>query len=122
MTTWVPRLPANSRLAAERVLACDAALLVRGGAERQVGLAEEAVVGDDAVAGGEDVGKVGAHLAVDDDRVLDVRVQRRLRGELAVGSHADDDEDDVGGIADRLGFRGCVPRRRGVRRRSGRRG
>ena len=48
---------------AERVLAGDAALLVRGGAERQVGLAEQPVVGDDAVAGGEHVGEAGPHAA-----------------------------------------------------------
>src|SRR6185312_1873637 len=53
--------------AAEGVLAGDAALLVGGGAERQVGLAEQPVVGDDAVPGGEDVGKVRPHAAVDVD-------------------------------------------------------
>ena len=52
--------------AAERVLAGDPALLVGGRAEREVAGAEEAVVGDDAVAGGEYVGQVRAHLAVDE--------------------------------------------------------
>ena len=41
--------------AAAGVLPGDAALLVGGGAERQVGLAEQPVVGDHAVAGGVDV-------------------------------------------------------------------
>ena len=54
---------------AQRVLAGDPALLVRGGAERQVGLAEQPVVGDDAVTGGEDVRQVGPHPPVDGDRV-----------------------------------------------------
>ena len=68
LTTWVPRLPANSRLPAERVLARDAALLVRGGAERQVGLAEQPVMGDHAVPGGEHVGEIGPHAPVHGDR------------------------------------------------------
>src|SRR6476659_6240540 len=42
-------------VAAEGVLPGDPALLVGGGAERQVRLAEEPVVGDHAVPGGEDV-------------------------------------------------------------------
>ena len=41
----------------ERILASDPALLMRGGAERQIGLAEQAVVRDDAVTGGEHVGR-----------------------------------------------------------------
>ena len=43
------------------VLPGDPALLVRGGAERQVGLAEQPVVGDHAVPGGVDAGQAGAH-------------------------------------------------------------
>jgi hypothetical protein len=64
-TTWVPRLPANSRFPPSGVLPGDPALLVRGGAQRQVGLAEQPVVGDDAVPGGEHVGQAGPHAAVD---------------------------------------------------------
>ena len=67
-----------------------------GGAERQVGGAEQAVVGDDAVAGGEHVGEVGAHLAVDGDRALGAELGAGGGGKLAVGAHADDDEHDVG--------------------------
>jgi copper chaperone CopZ len=50
--------------AAERVLPGDASLLVGGGAERKVGLAGQPVMGDDAVAGGEDAGHGGVHLPV----------------------------------------------------------
>lgn len=45
----------EARVAADRVLARDAALLVGGGAQRQVGDAEQPVVGHDAVAGSPDV-------------------------------------------------------------------
>jgi len=55
------------------------------------------VVGDDAVAGREDVGEVGAHLAVDHDCVLDAKLRSGFGCELAGRSHADDDEDNVGG-------------------------
>jgi hypothetical protein len=46
---------------AGRVLPGDPALLVRGGAERQVCLTEQPVVGDDAVAGRADARQAGAH-------------------------------------------------------------
>ena len=59
-------------------------------------------MGDDAVAGGEDVGQVGAHLSVDDDRALDAELGAGGGGEVAVGSHADDDEHDVGREVERL--------------------
>ena len=87
--------------AAERVLARDPALLVRGRPERQVAGAEQSVVRDDAVAGREHVGQVGAHLPVDHDRALDAELSSGRRGELSVGSHADDHEHDVGREADR---------------------
>ena len=64
-------------VAADRVLAGDSALLVRGGAERQVGRAEEPVVGGDAVAGGVHVGEAGAHCLVDDDGAARGRSGRR---------------------------------------------
>ena len=69
--------------AAEGVLAGDPALLVRGGSEREVAGAEQSVVGDHAVTGGEDVGEVGAHLPVDDDRALDAELGAGVGGELA---------------------------------------
>ena len=65
--------------AAEGVLAGDPALLVGGRSEREVAGAEEAVVGDHAVAGREDVGEVGAHLPVDDDRSPGFRARLRRR-------------------------------------------
>ncbi len=62
---------------AEGVLPGDPALLVGGGAQRQVGLAEQPVVGDDAVPGGEHVRQAGAHLPVDGDRALERPARRR---------------------------------------------
>ena len=85
-------------LVAEGVLGGDASLFVGGGAERQVGGAEQLVVGDDAVTGGVDVREVGAHPAVDDDRALDAELGAGGGGEFGLGSHADDDEDDVGRV------------------------
>ena len=70
-TTWVPRLPANSATPAHGVLAGHPALLVGGGPEREVGEAHQAVVGDDAVTGGEDALEVGAHAPVDADGSAD---------------------------------------------------
>ena len=81
---------------AERVLARDPALLVRGGAEREVGLAEQPVVGDDAVAGGEDVGQAGPHLPVHRDRASDAERSSGAGGQAGVGADADDDQDHVG--------------------------
>ncbi len=87
--------------AAERVLAGDPALLVGGGAERQVGVAEQPVVGDDAVAGGEHVGQAGAHLPVDRDGASDAeRPLRRSAARLGVGPDADHDQDHVGEAGD----------------------
>jgi len=57
--------------AAQRVLSGDPALLVGGGAERQVSLAEQAMVGDHAVTGGEDVRQAASHTAVDGNRSLE---------------------------------------------------
>ena len=59
------------------VLPGDAALLVGGGAERQVGLAQQPVIGDDAVPGGVHAGQPGPHPAVDRDRAL--RAERGAR-------------------------------------------
>jgi len=53
-------------VAADGGLAGDAALFVGGGAEWQVGgLVEQSMVGLHTVAGGQDVGQVGAHVPVD---------------------------------------------------------
>jgi hypothetical protein len=52
---------------AQRVLPGDPALLVRGGAQRQVRLAKQPVVSDHAVPGGEDVRQAGPHHRVDRD-------------------------------------------------------
>ena len=74
---------------AEGVLAGNPPLFVGGGAERQVRGPEESVVGGDAVAGGEHVGKVGAHLAIDGDRSSDTEFGAGRGGELGVGADAD---------------------------------
>ena len=59
---------------AEGVFPGDPALLVRGGAQRQIGLAEQPVVGDHAVPGRVNVGQAGPHPAVDRDRALTPRL------------------------------------------------
>ena len=81
--------------AAERVFACDSSLFVRGRSEREIRLAEESVVGDDAVAGREDVGQVRPHLSVDLDRSLGAERGAGCGGQFAVRPHPDDDEDHV---------------------------
>lgn len=102
MTTWVPRLSANSWAPPSAVLGGDAALLVRGGPEWEVGVAEQAVVGDGAVAGGEHVGQVGAHEAVDGYRLLGAELGPGGGRQVAVGPHANHHEHGVGGVAERL--------------------
>ena len=59
-------------------------------------MSEESVVGDHAVTGGEDVGKVGAHLTVDDDRSPGSELGAGVGGELAVGAYPDRHEHEVG--------------------------
>jgi hypothetical protein len=54
-------------VAAEGVLAGDPALLVRRGTEREVGLPEQSVMGDDAVARGENIRQAGLHGGIDLD-------------------------------------------------------
>ena len=81
--------------AAERVFAGDASLLVRGRPERDVRLAEQPVMGDDTVAGCEDVGEVRAHLAVDGDRSLWPERGPGRGREVTVRSYTDDDENHV---------------------------
>ena len=81
---------------AEGVLTGDPALLVGGGAERQVGLAEQPVAGDHAVPGGEDVGEIGPHAPVHGDRAPDPQRGAGAGGQGGVGADADDDQDHVG--------------------------
>ena len=81
--------------AAEGVLPGDAALLVGGGAERQVGLAEQPVVGDDAVPGGADVGQAGAHFPVDGDGAAGAEGGSGAGGQAGVGPDADHDQHQV---------------------------
>ena len=87
--------------AAEGVLAGDRGLACGRWCRAAGRWSEEAVVGDDAVAGGEHVGQVGAHLAVDGDRSSDAELGAGGGGELAVGANADRDEHDVGREAKR---------------------
>ena len=89
---------------AERVLAGHPALLVRGSAEREVGLSEQPVVRDDAVASGEDVGQSGSHLPVHRDRAPDAELCPGVGGQAGVRADADDDQDNVG----QAGHRGTV--------------
>ena len=83
-------------VAAECVLPGDPALLVRGGAQRQVRLAEQPVVGDHAVPGGEHVGQAGPHAGVDRDRALDAEPGPGFGGQGGLGPHPDDDQHQVG--------------------------
>ena len=82
---------------AESVLPGDPALLVRGGAQRQVRLAEQLMMGDNAVPGGEDIGQVRPHATVDCDRALDAELGAGVGGQGGLRPHADDDQDHVGG-------------------------
>ena len=86
--------------AAERVFAGDASLLVRGRPEREVRLAEQAVMGDDTVARREDVGQVRAHLAVDGNRSLWPERGPGRGREFTVRSYTDDNENHVEGAPD----------------------
>ena len=53
------------------------------------------MVGVHAVAGGEDVGQVGAHGFVDDDGAFGAEFGAGVGGQFGVGAHADDDEDEI---------------------------
>ena len=83
-------------VAAEGVLPGDPALLVRGGAQRQVGFAEQPVVGDHAVPGGEHIGQVCPHAAVDRDRALDAEGGPGFGCQGGLRPHPDDDQHHVG--------------------------
>jgi hypothetical protein len=63
-----PQGAGKGPVAADGGLAGDAALLVGGSPQRQIGgRLQQAVPGLHAVPGGQDVGEVGAHVAVDPD-------------------------------------------------------
>jgi hypothetical protein len=113
---------AASELAApaERVLAGDAALLVRGGAEREVGLPEQPVVGGDTVSGGEYVGQAGPHLPVHGDRAVAAEGGSGVGSQARVGADSDDDQNHVRGSShgrsvgpDRVDVQPPRPTRRG---------
>ena len=78
------------------VLPGDPALLVRGGAERQVGLAEQPVVGDHAVPGRVDAGQPGPHPAVDGDRAAGAEAGPGADGEGGFRADAGHDQDQPG--------------------------
>ncbi len=88
--------PGEAGVAADRVLARDPALLVRRRAERQIRDAQQAVVGDDAVAGRPDMRQPGAHLLVDDHRTTGPGRRAGLGQQARVRPHADDDEHELG--------------------------
>ena len=69
---------------AERVLPGDPALLVRGGAQRQIRHPEQPVVRDHAVPGGEHVRQIGPHAGVDRDRAPDAELGPDPASGLAV--------------------------------------
>ena len=106
---------------AEGVLPRDPALLVGGGAERQVGLAEQPVVGDHAVAGSEHVGEIGAHAPVHGDRAPGAQSGPGAGSQGGVGTDTHDDQDHVSLAGSPRCHRrrwprpGAVPPRRPVR-------
>jgi hypothetical protein len=81
---------------AEGVFPGDPALLVRGGAERQVALAEQPVVGDHAVPGSEHIGQIGPHPTVDRDRAPGAQHGAGFGRQGCVGPHPDHDHHHVG--------------------------
>ena len=91
-----PEAPGELPITAECVLAGYPTLLVGGGAEWQVGLAQQSVVGDHAVAGGEHVGEIRPHVAVDGNRALGANGRAGFDGQARVRPHTDDHEDNVG--------------------------
>jgi hypothetical protein len=82
---------------AQGVLPGDAALLVRGRAEREVSVAEQPVVCGDAVPGSEDVWQAGAHLPVHGHRALRAEAGAGGSGQPGVGADAHHDQDHVHG-------------------------
>ena len=88
-------------VAAGRVLPGDPALLVRGGAERQVGLAEQPVVGDHAVAGRVDAGQAGAHRCVHADRAAGAEGGPGADGETGFRTDPGHHQDKPGVHGDR---------------------
>ena len=82
-------------LAAHRVLAGHPALLVGGGAQGQVGEAEEAVMGDHAVPGRVDVGQAGAHVLVHRDGAPCPGLGAGRDQQVGVGADPDRDQDQV---------------------------
>ena len=95
-------------VATECVLTGDTSLLVGGGPEWQVGDAELSVVGDHAVARGEDVGQVRTHVLVDDEGALVTGLGAGRGSQLDVGAHADNDQDHVDVAGERLSASGWV--------------
>ena len=82
--------------AAQSVLAGYPALLMRGRAERQVGFAQQPVVGDDAVSGGEHVGQAGPHRSVDRDGLPAAGRRAGRHRECRIGPDPGADQDHVG--------------------------
>ena len=75
----------------------DPALLVGGSRQRDHGAAlEDEVLDLDHVAHGVDAGVVGPQVIVHDDAAAPVELQARVLRQLAVGPHADGEDDQVG--------------------------
>ncbi len=87
---------------ADRVLAGDAALLVGGGAQRQPGLAEQPVMGDDAVPRRVHLRQPGPHPAVHGDGAAGTEVRPDADGQGGVGPDAGHDQHQVREPGDRL--------------------
>jgi hypothetical protein len=84
--TRVPMLPTNPGALRGRA-ARRPALLVRGGAERLVGLVEQPVAGDDALPGRVDARQAGAHLPVHGDRAAGAEAGSRVADQAGARPH-----------------------------------
>ena len=78
------------------VLARHPTLFVGRGAERQVRQAHQAMVGRDAVSGGEDTLEVGAHAPVHTESPADAELGPRGGCQRRVRTYADDHQHHVG--------------------------
>ena len=61
-----------------------------------------------AVAGGEDVGQVGAHGFVDDDGALDAQFGAGVGRQFGVGPNPDNDKDEIDRARDGFVVMGCA--------------
>ena len=86
----------------------DASLLVGGACQRdQAIFACNAMLDDDSITDGIDIGNAGLHIFIDDDTAADTQLEAGILGQCAVGSNTDGHDDHIAGdgivILDRNG-------------------